>query len=328
MTPAMGAGGLGIGGLAGVPYTSIMAAALPPAVLYFFAVWVGINAFSHRYELKGLPREERPTTKDVVITSGFFLVPFTILIWGMFIAGYTPQYAASYAIFAGALLLILDGKLGLDWRRTADRAARTCITAGQQIAMIASIILCASIVIGVLSITGLGVKITSLILSGSGGMLWPAILLTAIACLILGMEVPTTAAYVICVSVAGPALMSLGLEPLQAHLFVFWFALLSTITPPVCGTVFIASGMVGENWLRVAVMSMALGIGLYLIPLGMIANPSLIELAESPMTSVAAALKLAVALSAISYGLIAPKPPLLRAALTLAGGVVLFAFGI
>ena len=115
---------------------------------------------------------------------------------------------------------------------------------------------------------------------------------------------------------------------LQAHLFVFWFALLSTITPPVCGTVFIASGMVGENWLRVAVMSMALGIGLYLIPLGMIANPSLIELAESPMTSVAAALKLAVALSAISYGLIAPKPPLLRAALTLAGGVVLFAFGI
>ena len=328
MPPLMGAGAFVMVELTGVPYTSIMAAALPPAVLYFFAVWMGINAFSHRYELKGLPREERPTTKDVVITSGFFLVPFTILIWGMFIAGYTPQYAASYAIFAGALLLILDGKLSLDWRRTADRAARTCITAGQQIAMIASIILCASIVIGVLSITGLGVKITSLILSGSGGMLWPAILLTAIACLILGMEVPTTAAYVICVSVAGPALMSLGLEPLQAHLFVFWFALLSTITPPVCGTVFIASGMVGENWLRVAVMSMALGIGLYLIPLGMIANPSLIELAESPMTSVAAALKLAVALSAISYGLIAPKPPLLRAALTLAGGVVLFAFGI
>ncbi len=108
--------------------------------------------------------------------------------------------------------------------------------------MIAAIILCASIIIGVLSITGLGVKITSLILSGSGGLLWPSLLLTALACLLLGMEVPTTAAYVICVSVAGPALTQLGLEPLQAHLFVFWFALLSTITPPVCGAVFIAAG--------------------------------------------------------------------------------------
>ena len=87
--------------------------------------------------------------------------------------------------------------------------------------MIAAIIICASIVIGVLGQTGLGVKITSLILSVSGDMLWPALLLTAIACLILGMEVPTTAAYVICISVAGPALQQLGLPPLQAHLFVF-----------------------------------------------------------------------------------------------------------
>ena len=104
-------------------------------------------------------------------------------------------------------------------------------------------------------------KITSVILSGSGGLLWPALLLTALACLMLGMEVPTTAAYVICVSVAGPALTELGLEPLQAHLFVFWFALLSTITPPVCGAVFIAAGMVEENWLKVAFKAMALGVG-------------------------------------------------------------------
>src|SRR5690606_9113289 len=142
---------------------------------------------------------------------------------------------------------------------TLARLELVCMGAGRQVAMIASIILCASIVIGVLGVTGLGVKITSLILSASGGMLWPALLLTAAACLILGMEVPTTAAYVICVSVAGPALMRLGLEPLQAHLFVFWFALLSTITPPVCGAVFIAAGMVEESWLKVAGVAMALG---------------------------------------------------------------------
>ena len=113
--------------------------------------------------------------------------------------------------------------------------------------MIASIILCASIIVGVLGITGLGIKVTSLILSFSGGLIWPALLLTALACLFLGMEVPTTAAYVICVSVAGPALIDLGMAPLTVHLFVFWYALLSTITPPVCGGVFIAAGMVGEK---------------------------------------------------------------------------------
>ena len=123
-----------------------------------------------------------------------------------------------------------------------------------------------------LSITGLGVKLTSFIISASGNNIWPALLLTGLACLVLGMEVPTTAAYVICVSVAGPALVDMGLELLQVHLFVFWFALLSTITPPVCGTVFIAAGMVSENWLKVSITSMSLGIGLYFIPLAMIAN--------------------------------------------------------
>ena len=91
------------------------------------------------------------------------------------------------------------------------------------------------------------------------------------------MEVPTTAAYVICVSVAGPVLSELGLDILQAHLFVFWFALISTITPPVCGAVFIAAGMVEEDWLKVASTAMALGIGLYLIPFAMIANPTIVN---------------------------------------------------
>jgi len=324
MPPLMGAGAFVMVELTGVPYTGIMAAAFLPACLFFIAVWVGINAFSARYDLKGLPEDQRPGARDVVITSAFFLVPFSVLLWGMFVGQYTPQYAACLAILAGAVLLLFDGRLTLDWRRTLQRLEQVCLNAGKQVSMIAAIILCASIIIGVLGITGLGVKITSLILSGSGGQLWPALLLTALACLILGMEVPTTAAYVICVSVAGPALINLGLEPLQAHLFVFWFALLSTITPPVCGAVFIAAGMVEENWLKVAAFAMALGLGLYLIPLGMIANPRLIELSAHPLAAILAAIKVGVALSLVSYGVIAPKPALLRGGLVLAGIVVLF----
>ena len=190
--------------------------------------------------------------------------------------------------------------------------------------MIAAIIVCASIIIGVLGITGLGIKITSLILTGSGGLLWPSLLLTALACLVLGMEVPTTAAYVICIAVAGPALTQLGLAPLEAHLFVFWYALISTITPPVCGAVFIAAGMAGENWLKVALKSMALGVGLYVIPLGMIANPLLIRLETDVLGALGAFAQMCVGLLCISYALIAVRNPVLKVLLVVPGLLIVF----
>ena len=288
-----------------------------------------MNAFAERHDLRAIAEEDRPSVRDVMISSAFFLIPFGVLLWGMFVSQVTPQYAACLAIIVAAVLLIIgqreERNVGLlPVGIVLDRITRTCITAGKQIATIASIILCASLIIGVLSLTGLGIKITSLILSASGGQLWPALLLTAAACLILGMEVPTTAAYVICVSVAGPALQELGLTAIQAHLFVFWFALISTITPPVCGPVFIAAAMLGENWLKVAGSAMALGIGLYLIPLGMIANPPLIGLSETPIHAVLATIKVGLGLALISHGIIAPRPTIQRLALVGIGLLVLF----
>ncbi|WP_397542137.1 TRAP transporter fused permease subunit [Roseovarius salis] len=323
MPPLMGAGAFVMVELTGVPYTGIMAAAALPALLYFWAAWIGIDGYARRFDLRGLAPEDRPAARDVAVTSAFFLVPFGVLLWGMFGLGVTPQYAACLAIFAGVALLLTGSDLRLDLRRTARRAETALLTAGRQVALIGSIIFCASLVIGVLGVTGLGVKLTSLILSASGGLLWPSLLLTALACLVLGMEVPTTAAYVICVSVAGPALIELGMEPLQAHLFVFWYALLSTITPPVCGAVFIASGMIGENWLKVALTAMTLGVGLYLVPLGMVANPGLIDLAQTPGAAVLAALKIAAGLAAISWALVRrTMPPALRMVALAAGAAL------
>ena len=324
MPPLMGAGAFVMVELTGTPYTQIMGAAILPAILYFWAVWVGINAYATRFELKGIRDEDRPAKRDVVITALFFLVPFTVLMIGMFGIGYTPQYAACLAILAGALLLLTNGRLTFDPRQTAERVTEALLNSAKQVAMIAAIILCASIVIGVLGVTGLGVKITSLILSGSGGLLWPSLILTALACLVLGMEVPTTAAYVICVSIAGPALTQLGLAPLQAHLFVFWFALLSTITPPVCGAVFIAAGMIGENWVKVAGTAMALGIGLYIIPLGMIANPGILELTTAPALALFAFVRIGLGLALISHGLIGRRPASVRALCIVSGLAVVF----
>lgn len=324
MPPLMGAGAFVMVELTGVPYTDIMFAALLPAILFFTAVWFGIDAYATRYDLKGIPEDERPARRDVVVTSMFFAVPFAVLLLAMFALKYTPQYAAALAIFVGLVALLFNGKTGLDVSLGLQRLGDACLNAGKQIAMIGSIIICASIVIGVLGITGLGVKLTSFIVSGSGGLLWPSLLLTALACLLLGMEVPTTAAYVICVSVAGPALIDLGLEPLQAHLFVFWFALLSTITPPVCGAVFIAAGMIGENWLRVALSAMALGIGLYVIPLGMIANPDIIRLKLNTAGAGLAFVQMAAGLGCLSLGIISNLNVVLRVALILGGLWIVF----
>ena len=322
MPPLMGAGAFVMVELTGTPYTAIMAAASLPAALYFLAVWIGIDAFSRHTPLPGIPSEDRPAPRDVAVTAAFFVVPFAALLWAMFGAGLTPEYAASLATLVAALLLLTDGRLSFDAGRTAGRAADALLAAARQVSLIAAIILCAAIVVGVLGITGLGVKLTSLILAGSGGLLWPSLLLTALACLLLGMEVPTTAAYVICVSVAGPALIELGLAPLQAHLFVFWYALLSTITPPVCGAVFIAAGMVGENWLRVAGTAMALGVGLYVVPLAMVAEPALLGIATAPGAALVAFAKTAAGLAAISLGVLGGRGPL-AALLLVAGGVAL-----
>lgn len=325
MPPLMGAGAFVMVELTGVPYTQIMLAALLPALLYFVTVWMGINAYAQRFDLRAVPKDERPDTRMVMMTSAFFLVPFSVLLTAMFIAGFTPQYSAVLAILAGTIALFFDATPRMNIAQGFARLGHAFCAIGQQVAMIAAIIICASIIIGVLGITGLGIKITSVIISGSGGSLWPALLLTALACLLLGMEVPTTAAYVICVSVAGPALIELGLEPLQAHLFVFWFALLSTITPPVCGAVFIAAGMIGENWLKVALTAMALGLGLYIIPLAMIANPDLIRVSTKTTSALTAFILVGVGLSCLSYAVIGKAYWLRRIVLALLGFSACFA---
>ncbi len=326
MPPLMGAGAFVMVELTGVPYTSVMAAAILPALLYFIAVWVGINAYAGNQALPGLLEDQRPSGRDVIVTSLFFFVPFALLLERMFNGGFTPQYAACVAILAAFVLLLFDAKFTLSWPRFLLRLEQVSLNAGRQIAMIASIILCAGIIIGVLGQTGLGVKITSIILSVADNQLWPALLLTALACLVLGMEVPTTAAYVICVSVAGPALQQLGMDMLLVHMFVFWFALLSTITPPVCGAVFIAAGMVEENWLKVAGSAMALGIGLYIIPLVMVARPELIALQSQPSSAFLTFLQSMVGLTAVSYSVINRSLKWWRLPLLVLGICVLFVF--
>mgnify|MGYP001412028541 FL=1 len=323
MPPLMGAGVFVMVELTGIPYTQIILAAVLPAILYFATVWIGVNGYADKYNLKPYREDMRPAFRTVIVTSLFFAVPFAALLIVMF-SGFTPQFAAACAIIIAALLLLTGTDFAFNLPRTRERIMQAAITAGRQISLIASIILCASIIVGILGMTGLGVKITSGILAFSGDSLWLALALTALACIILGMEVPTTAAYVICVSVAGPALIDMGLAPLLVHLFIFWYALLSTITPPVCGGVFIAASMVEENWLPVAGSAMSLGLGLYVIPLAIIRHPELTDLANAPLAALFITIQIGIGLACLGRGLTGPHALPVRTALVTAGMAVIF----
>nr|WP_184431959.1 TRAP transporter fused permease subunit [Roseospira goensis] len=327
MPPLMGAGIFVMAELLHRPYLEIMGAATPPAVLFFLTAWWGVHQFAIRLGLKPMAAAAMPGWTVVGRTVPFFLVPFTILIVFLTVTAFTPAYAAAVAIVATLLMLIADDTGRLSVRGWVSRVMTGTVEAGRQVANIAAIIVCASIIVGVFNMTGVGVKITSLILSASGGELWLALILTGLASLVLGMELPTTAAYIIAVSVAGPALVELGLPELYAHLFVFWYALLCTITPPVCGNVFIAAGIARTPWIPVSLRAMQLGIGLFIVPLGFVANPSLLALAQDPLMTLAAALKVGVGVWLISFAAIDPLRRWWARPLALAAGAALIFVG-
>ena len=329
MPPLMGAGAFLMVELLRITYVDVMAAAILPSLLFFWATWAGVDHFARRNGLRGMAPEETPPWRDVVTTAPFFLAPFGVLLAMLFFTGYTPQYAAAVATGVSLVLLAADRHGSVSLRRWWNGLNTAVVDSAKQIATVAAIIVCAGLIIGVLNMTGLGVKVTSVIVGLSGGNLWVALGLTAVACLLLGMEVPTTAAYVICVSVAGPALQTLGLPALHAHLFVFWYALLSTITPPVCGTVFIAAGMADAPWVAVANRAMRLGLGLYVVPLAFIANPALIHPDVSLGLALLAMVKIAAGMWLLSGAVSGQSRTAWKPVLYFVlGGALIFAFGL
>jgi len=169
------------------------------------------------------------------------------------------------------------------------------------------------------------VKISTVIIQTSGGSLFLTLVLTMITCIILGMEVPTTAAYIMAVIVAAPALIQLGVHPLAAHLFVFYFAILSAITPPVCGAVYIAAGMAGADWMETARYSLRLSYAAFLLPFVFVYDYSILLVVEGgPLAIVAAVVRTKLAMVTLSAGFIGQ----LRGTLTWVGRLVLIAVGI
>ena len=323
MPPIMGAGAFIMAELTETPYLKIALAAFFPALLYYFTCWVGIHLFAKRDGLTGLEASELPAWRETLLSSAFFFVPFGVLLTFLVLA-YTPQYAAFWAAVSTLPLAFLTTEFRWDSGVLA-KVKRAVLEGGPQVAMIASICACAQIIIAVLSHTGLGVKISTFIIDLSGGSLLVTLVLTMITCIILGMEVPTTAAYIMAAVVASPALIKLGVHPLAAHLFVFYFAILSAITPPVCGAVYIAAGMAGADWMETARYSLRLSYAAFLLPFIFVYDYGLLLVAGAGAFAAGAAiLRTVLAMLLLSAGFIGQ----LRGELTAVGRLLCLIVGV
>lgn len=271
MPPVMAAVAFIMADYLGVSYLSICKAALIPAVLYYFCLFFMVDAKAIKLNIKGLTKEELPNTKQVVRNGWYLAIPFVVLI-GMMFLNYTPMKSGFWALVSLiVIVLIADRK-----RLSLDKVIQGLKGGATGIISVSATSACAGIIVGVIMLTGLGLKFTSLITTLSGGNLVIAMAIAAVVAIILGMGLPTVPAYIVMSSLVAPALIQMGAAPIAAHMFVLYFAVLSCITPPVAIASYAAAAISGADAVKVGFASMKLGIIAYIIPFLFVLNPVLI----------------------------------------------------
>jgi TRAP transporter 4TM/12TM fusion protein len=271
MPPVMGAAAFIIADMLGVPYLEVCKAALIPAVLYFFALLYMVHLEALRRGLRGLSRSELPHLASTLKQGGHLLLPAVFLVTFL-IMGYSPMKSGLWALGAVVLISWIQPRTrmgGMKILKALESGARGCL----EVALACA---CAGIVIGCVTQSGLGLKFSSLVIQASGGSLILSLAFVMVASLVLGMGLTTSAAYILTIILAGPVLVDLGVKPLAAHLFVFYYACLSCITPPVALAAFAAAGLSGSKPFPTGFESMRLAIIAYIVPFIFVFHPVLI----------------------------------------------------
>ncbi|MBR5909184.1 MAG: TRAP transporter permease [Schwartzia sp.] len=299
MPPVMGAAAFLMAEFVGVPYVEIVKAAVIPAALYFTGVWLGVHFEAKRKNLKGMPREELPNAWDIFRERGHLALPLVVIVY-LLVSGYTPMRAALFAI----VLSILASSL-----RKSTRMKPIDVVIGLEKgakSVLGVLVACASagIIIGVVTKTGVGLKLASALLSFAGGLLLPTMFFTMITALLLGMGVPTTANYVITSTIASPALVQMGIPVLAAHMFVFYFGIIADVTPPVALAAYAGAAISGGNALRTGVNASKLAIAAFIIPYIFVLSPVILMIDATPLALVQTLITAMVGMIALSSSLI------------------------
>lgn len=300
MPPIMGAAAFLMAEMTGAPYSVIAVAAIFPAVLYFTGIFLMVHLEAKKTGLKGLPKESLPRFFKLFLTRGYLFLPIVVLIVTMSI-GYTPSRAACLAILAA----IIASMFRKDTRLTPKNFIKSLENGAKNTIGVAAACSIAGIIVGVVSLTGIGLKLAEGLLFLSGGIHIIALFLTMIACLILGMGVPTTANYVIMATITAPIILKLIPETpvLAAHFFVFYFGVVADITPPVALAAYAGAAISGGNPLRTGVIATRLAITAFIIPYMFVLNPTMLLVNASFAQIIQVVITSTIGMFAIAGGL-------------------------
>lgn len=270
--PVMGAVAFLMAEFLGVSYSVVLLAAIIPAALYYFGMLMAVHFQAKRSGLSGISRENMPAAMEVLKKDGHLAAPLVSLL-GFMIAGYTPLFACVISIFVTVAFSWLRKETRMGWKKivsACEEGVRGAISVGVCCLII-------GIVVGVTSLTGLGLKFGFLMLKVVGpGELLKCAVMVAIMSTILGMGVPGIAAYVIVTAVAVPVMVKVGCPLLPAHLFCLFYASLSNITPPVAISAYVASGIAGSNQNKTGWLAVRVGLSGFLLPFFFLINPVLL----------------------------------------------------
>lgn len=279
MPPVMGAAAFIMAEFTRFSYLTIVAAAAIPAVLYYFAVATMVHLEASKLGLKGLPKEQLPKLGKILKSEGYLLIPLVTIIVFL-VMQYTPTLSAFWAIIISIVIAILASLIKKD-NSFGVKEIFSAFEAGAKGAVgVACACACAGMIVGVVTLTGLGLRVAELIVALARGNLLLTLFFTMIASIILGMGLPTTAKYIVLATMAVPALTKLGVNLMAAHLFILYFGVVADITPPVALAAYAGAGIAGANSMKTGFQAFKLAIAAFIVPYIFAIDPSLILVKE------------------------------------------------
>ncbi|HHV78658.1 MAG TPA: TRAP transporter permease [Firmicutes bacterium] len=277
MPPIMGAAAFLMAEFIGIKYVEVAKAAVLPAVLYFAGIWIMVDLEARKLGLRGLPKEQLPLLGRLLRERGYLVLPLIGIIYFL-VSGYTPMRAA----LGGLALTVLTGFLKREGRLTLRDLVNAMEQGARGALSVAAACACAGIIVGTVTLTGLGLKMGDALIALAGGRLLFTLFFTMLTSLILGMGAPTTANYVITSTIAAPAIVKLGVPKIAAHLFAFYFGIIADITPPVALAAFAGSAIAKANPFKTGVNATKLAIAAWLVPYIFVFNPVLVLVGATP----------------------------------------------
>jgi TRAP transporter 4TM/12TM fusion protein len=272
MPPVMGGSVFLMMEILGVSYGAICKAAILSAVLYYVAIFFIVDFEAVKHNLKGQPKSECPKFWEVFKNGFHFLLPPVVLVYLLIYSHVTESRAAFWSIIA----VVGASYLRKSTRMSPKKILRALERGALGFLPIAGVVVACNILVGMITLTGLGLQISSILIELSGSSLFWLLFLTMIASLILGLGLPIIVSYLVLAVLVAPALTQMGVDPLAAHLFIFFFALVSDLTPPVAPGAFVAAGIAGADMMKTAWMACRLGLVVYILPYMFVYNNALL----------------------------------------------------